>query len=141
MNIKALFSAASVFFLLSFSASTSAQSLYQDLGELEGIDQLNERFVINLVEDRRISHHFEQTDLARLHQMLTEQFCELAGGPCVYSGDDMVTSHTGLNITRSDFNALVEALQLAMDDQGISIGAQNRLLALLAPMHHEVVNR
>lgn len=141
MNIKALFSAASVFFLLSFSASTSAQSLYQDLGELEGIDQLNERFVINLVEDRRIRHHFEQTDLARLHQMLTEQFCELAGGPCVYSGDDMVTSHTGLNITRSDFNALVEALQLAMDDQGISIGAQNRLLALLAPMHHEVVNR
>ncbi|MCC5855873.1 MAG: group 1 truncated hemoglobin [Idiomarina sp.] len=122
-----------------FMATAQANSLYQDLGEQEGIANLVEELLFNIADDRRIRHHFADTDMERLHRMLTEQICELAGGPCTYSGDDMVTSHTGMGVTRADFNALVENLQLAMDDHGISVGAQNRLLALLAPMHHEIV--
>ena len=41
--------------------------------------------------------------------------------------------------TGADFNALVEVLQAAMDAQGIPYAAQNRLLALLAPMHRDVI--
>lgn len=113
--------------------------LYQDLGGLTGIQSLVEELLFNVADDRRIRHHFMDIDVVRLHEKLSEQICELAGGPCVYSGDDMVKSHTGMGVTRSDFNALVEGLQLAMDDLNISISAQNRLLALLAPMHGEIV--
>lgn len=113
--------------------------LYQDLGGLTGIQSLVEELLFNVADDRRIRHHFMDIDVVRLHEKLSEQICELSGGPCVYSGDDMVKSHTGMGVTRSDFNALVEGLQLAMDDLNISISAQNRLLALLAPMHGEIV--
>lgn len=126
--------------LLLLAPAAQASSLYQDLGEQEGIALIMEEMLFNISDDRRIRHHFAETDLHHLHQMLTEQVCELAGGPCVYSGEDMVESHTGLNISRADFNALVEALQLSMDDNGVSISAQNRLLALLAKMHPEIVN-
>lgn len=126
--------------LLLLAPAAYANSLYQDLGEQEGIALLMEEMLFNISDDRRIRHHFADTDMLHLHQMLTEQVCELAGGPCVYSGEDMVDSHTDMNVSRADFNALVEALQLAMDDNGVSVSAQNRLLALLAAMHPEIVN-
>ncbi|MCH8502104.1 MAG: group 1 truncated hemoglobin [Aliidiomarina sp.] len=116
-------------------------SLYRALGGEQGIQQLVEDLLFNVADDRRIRHHFVDIDIVRLHEKLSEQICELAGGPCEYTGDDMIKSHTGMGVTRADFNALVEALQLAMDDHQISISAQNRLLALLAPMHGEIVNR
>lgn len=116
-------------------------SLYRALGGEQGIQQLVEDLLFNVADDRRIRHHFVDIDIVRLHEKLSEQICELAGGPCEYTGDDMIKSHTGMGVTRADFNALVEALQLAMDDHQISISAQNRLLALLAPMHAEIVNR
>jgi hypothetical protein len=49
-------------------------------------------------------------------------------------------AHDGMDIRRGDFNALVEVLQQSMDAQGITFGAQNRLLAQLAPMHRDIVN-
>lgn len=126
--------------LIFLMPAAQASTLYQDLGEREGIALVMEEMLFNISDDRRIRHHFADADMLNLHQMLTEQICELSGGPCVYSGESMVDSHTGLHISRADFNALVEALQLAMDDNGISISAQNRLLELLAAMHSEIVN-
>ncbi len=52
----------------------------------------------------------------------------------------MKKAHSGMDITKSDFNALVEVLQLSMDDQNIPFSVQNRMLARLAPMHREIVN-
>jgi hemoglobin len=45
-----------------------------------------------------------------------------------------------MGVTRSHFNALVEVLQVSMDARGIPFRHQNQLLALLAPMHRDVVN-
>ncbi len=63
----------------------------------------------------------------------------ILGGDCVYSGRDMRTAHAGQNIERSNFNALVENLQRAMDTHKVPFRSQNKLLAVLAPMHREVV--
>ena len=45
-----------------------------------------------------------------------------------------------MDITKSNFNALVEVLQQSMDAQGIAFGTQNKLLAKLAPMHRDIIN-
>lgn len=122
------------------AASSVDDSLYQALGQQQGISALMETFILEIAEDERIIHHFENTDIERLHRMLTEQICELSGGPCTYSGDDMVTVHTGMKVTGAEFNALVEDLIAAMEQHDIAVSAQNRLLAILAAMHKEVVN-
>jgi hemoglobin len=49
--------------------------------------------------------------------------------------------HKGLHPTNANFNALVEDLQDAMDECAIAVPAQNRFLAGLAPMQHQVVTR
>ena len=74
-----------------------------------------------------------------MKRLLAEQICDLTNGPCEYSGQTMKASHKGLALDTADFNALVENLQDAMDDEGVGFRTQNRLLAILAPMHRDVV--
>lgn len=116
-------------------------SLYHALGEQAGITRIVEGMLLNIAGDRRIVRHFQSIDIQRLRDKLIEQFCVEAGGPCTYSGDSMEESHKGQQLTRSDFNALVENLQDAMEEQGVPMPAQNRLLARLAPMRAQVIER
>ncbi len=116
-------------------------SLYRELGEREGITRIVEGMLLNIAKDPRIVEHFANVDIERLRDKLVEQFCVQAGGPCTYTGDTMEESHKGQNLTRSDFNALVEDLQDAMTAEGVPQPAQNRLLARLAAMRGQVIER
>lgn len=114
-------------------------SLYRDLGAMPGITRIVEGMLLNIASDERIVERFRRIDIQRLRNKLIEQFCVEAGGPCTYTGDSMAESHKGQNVSRSDFNALVEDLIKAMDSEGIPVPTQNRLLARLAPMRGEVI--
>ncbi|MDO9619066.1 MAG: group 1 truncated hemoglobin [Pseudomonas sp.] len=116
-------------------------SLYRALGEQAGITRIVEGMLLNIARDPRIVRHFENIDIVRLRDKLVEQVCVEAGGPCTYTGDSMEDSHKGQNLTPSDFNALVENLQDAMVAEGIAAPVQNRLLARLAPMRGQVIER
>ena len=113
--------------------------LYAALGEKTGIDRLAGDFVARLLRHPRIGTHFKDAQPEALQQSLAEQFCALSGGPCTYQGADMLDVHADMDINKGDFNALVEVLQRAMDAQGIAFSQQNRLLALLAPMHRDII--
>lgn len=112
--------------------------VFKQFGEEAGLVKLMDVFMEKLLADPRMRPFFENTDQARVKKHLVEQFCVILGGPCVYSGRDMKSSHAALGIDRSNFNALVEDLQWAMNKQGIPFRAQNKLLAKLAPMHREI---
>nr|WP_173668950.1 group 1 truncated hemoglobin [Pseudomonas rhodesiae] len=114
-------------------------SLYRDLGAMPGITRIVEGMLLNIARDERIVERFRRIDIQRLRNKLIEQFCVEAGGPCTYTGDSMAESHKGQNVSRSDFNALVEDLIKAMDSEGIPVPTQNRLLARLARMRGDVI--
>lgn len=116
-------------------------SLYHALGQRPGIQRIVEGMLIIAVKDERIGERFKKIDIVRLRDKLVEQLCVEAGGPCKYTGDTMAESHKGQNLTRSDFNALVEDLIDAMDAEGISVRDQNRLIARLAPMRGDVIEK
>ena len=113
--------------------------LYTTFGEKPGLVKLVDDFMERLVADPRTEPHFKPADQKHIKTQLVDQICVALGGPCVYKGADMKTSHSDLDITKADFNALVEVLQLTMEAQGIAFGAQNQLLAKLAPMHRDVI--
>lgn len=115
--------------------------VYEQFGGAPGMAALMDEFMAILLEDPRMRPFFEKVDHDRVKRQLAEQFCAILGGGCAYSGRDMRETHAGFAIDRADFNALVEDLQIAMDRRGIPFRAQNRLLAILAPMHREVINR
>ena len=124
---------------LLFSPLSFAQSLYQQLGEQQGIETIVEEMLYRVGGDERIAHHFDGVDIMRVHKLISEQVCDLSGGPCDYSGEDMKTSHRNMGVDNADFNALVEHLIAAMEKEDIPVSAQNQLLGLLAPMHGDIV--
>ncbi len=118
-------------------------SLYQAFGGQPGLQRLMDDLVERLLADPRMKPFFADAELPQLKEALVLQFCEVSGGPCRRDAKakGMREVHEGQDITRADFNALVEVLQQAMDAQGIPFAAQNRLLVQLAPMHREIVNK
>jgi len=122
------------------SAPAADDTLFRALGARPGIDRIVDDFVPRLVADPRMSEFFKKANQAHLKQMLAEQFCVVAGGPCTYTGLPMKTAHQDMDISKGDFNALVEVLQASMDARHVPFATQNQLLARLAPMHRDIVN-
>ncbi|NQE47445.1 cyanoglobin [Herbaspirillum rubrisubalbicans] len=116
-------------------------SLFKALGGLPVIEQVVQDFMDIMLADARIRHTFDHSNIQRVKDKLVEQFCQISGGGCTYTGDPMKEVHQGLKLSNADFNALVEDLQAAMDQHDIATRTQNRLLALLAPMQRDTVTR
>ncbi|MEN1727785.1 MAG: group 1 truncated hemoglobin [Pseudomonadota bacterium] len=121
--------------------STEDASLYDRLGGYEAIEAFVIDGVDNLLADERINFLFEGVDANNLVFQLSEQICDLAGGPCIYDGMSMEDAHFGLDITEAQFNALVEDFQQAMRDNDVPYGLENQVVALLAPMKPAIINR
>lgn len=114
---------------------------FQGLGGKPGIKKIVDTLIPLILADARIKESFADSDMKNLAMRLEEQFCALSGGPCVYGGKDMVEIHDGLNITRAQFNALAEDLQIAMERAGVPARFQNKLVARLAPMARSIVTK
>jgi len=127
--------------LLAGPALAQDDTLFADMGGQPGIDRIVEASVDNYLADPRIKAIFDESNMERLRAEFKVQFCQVAGGPCAYKGHDMTAAHKGLHLTNADFNAVVEDLQAAMDKCGVAFATQNRFLARLAPMQHQVVSR
>jgi hemoglobin len=136
-TLPLLTAAAALFTLPALAADT----LFADMGGQPGIDRLVDASVDNYLADDRIKDTFSESNMDRVRAEFKVQFCQVAGGPCSYSGHNMTAAHKGLHLTNADFNAVVEDLQAAMASCDISFATQNRFLARLAPYQHQVVTR
>jgi len=128
--------------LLLISAGARAdKTLYEAMGGEPALRSAVEHFADLVQTDDRINFTFAEADMSKFKKLIFEQLCNLSGGPCRYTGRDMRTSHAKLNINNAEFNSLAEDLYMALDRAGIPYRLQNKLMALLAPMQHDIVTR
>ncbi len=126
------------------SAALAAEvenNLYQRLGGAPVVSKVVEETLAAVARDARVNQSFDKIDLKKLNQKIVEQVCMLADGGCKYTGDDMKKVHAGLDITEHGFYAMVAALRVALDSNGVGEREKNELLRLLAPMKRDVVTR
>lgn len=119
-------------------------SLYTRLGGLTAITAVTDQFLANVVADNTINAKFAATvaDEYRLKYFrgnLIDQICAGSGGPCQYKGKSMLESHTGMNVTQAEFDALVGDLVAALDAFNVPTQEKNELLAILGPMQTDIV--
>lgn len=126
---------------LFMAAAARAETLFDDLGQQPGLTRIVDSATAAWLADPRVAATFENTNITRFKHLLSDQLCQLTGGGCTYHGRPMRESHEALHLTNRQFNAVVEGLQHGMDQQDIPFRTQNRVLALLAPMQHDVVSR
>lgn len=107
----------------------------------DGIKRIIDSTVSRAYADPVIGEIFIGHDEKRLKRTLFEQVCYILNAGCTYTGRTMAAAHKDLGVQQADMNRLVEILQQAMHDEGVPFAAQNKLLAKLAPMRHDVVER
>lgn len=129
------------FMILLGCATTTQKDAYQAFGEKPGIAKVVETLLENLLKDQRTKLAFEKIDHERIKEKLVEQFCVELDGPCEYTGQSMARAHKGQDITQAQYYALVENLQLSMEQNKIPFFAQTRLLGKLAPMYKDIIGK
>lgn len=127
--------------LLTPAGAAATGSLHERIGGQVTVVRIVDELIETYRDDPRSAHLFGKVNFKRLKQKISEQICALAGGPCVFDGDDMKTTHAGLPITEADFYGLVERLVAILDRHGVGAREKNELLALLAPMKRDVVTQ
>ena len=115
--------------------------IFQAFGGKAGLVAIMNDFMVGLLADKRTAPFFKDTDNDRVKEQLVDQICEILNGGCVYKGAKMKPMHAEMGINREHFNGLVEQLQLAMDKNKVPFRAQNKLLAVLAPMHRDIITK
>ncbi len=121
--------------------SLTDDTVFQQFGGKAGIQKVVADFLPLLLADDRIKDTFKDADMERLGTLLAEQFCQLTGGPCKYSGKQMQEAHQDMHLNNAQFNALAEDLQMAMEKNAVANSAQNKLVARLAPMQRAIVSK
>jgi hemoglobin len=116
-------------------------SLYDRLGGKPAITAVVDDFIGNVAGDARINGRFGGADIPHLKMMLVEQICAASGGPCTYTGKDMVSAHKGMKIRDDEFGALVGDLVKSLDKFKVPDKEKNDLLGALGGMKPQIVGQ
>lgn len=119
-------------------------SLYQRLGGYDAIAAVVDDFVGRLIQDPQFSRFFAGLSVdskKRVRQHIVDQFCAAAGGPCLYTGRDMKTSHTGLGITEADWNAAAKHLVATLDKFKVPQKEKDELLGFVSGLKKDIVEK
>src|SRR5437867_12682244 len=117
------------------------KSLYDRLGGKPAITAVVDDFVGRVAADNRINGKFANANIPRLKMLLVEQICQASGGPCTYTGRDMKTTHAGMGINGSEFDALVGDLVTTLNKFKVPEREKNDLLGALGPMKKDIAER
>jgi hemoglobin len=117
-------------------------SLYTRLGGYDAIAAIVGDLFQRLKEDPRFERFGVGRSLdskARVQQLTIEQICALAGGPCLYLGRDMRSSHRGLRITQAEWDANLEHTVYVLGLHGIPERERDEFLELFERYRIEIV--
>ncbi|GAX41216.1 globin [Tolypothrix sp. NIES-4075] len=126
------------------SGRSGGKSLYKRLGEYDGISAVIDDTAQYVFNDPLIGKYFiglSTNSKQRLGELLKAQFCQAAGGPCVYTGRPMKLSHMGIGLDNSEFDAFANDVARALDKNGVKQKAKNEVLAFVESLRGEIVER
>ncbi len=121
--------------------AVTEKSLYDRLGGKTAITAIVDDFVGRVAADTRINGKFANANIPRLKSMLVDQICQASGGPCTYTGRDMKSTHAGMGVSSSDFDALVGDLVASLNTFKVPEREKNELLGALGPMKGDIVEK
>jgi hemoglobin len=123
------------------SHGQAGDSLYARIGGEAKLHAIVDEFSEALWIEPQLAPFYQGVTKSRFRLLLQQQFCQLSGGDCSYEGEGMREVHAGLKIRQTDFYRLVELLRTTLTNQKVALRERNELLALLAPMKRDVIDR
>jgi hemoglobin len=122
----------------------SEKSLYQRVGGYDALAAVVDDFIGRLVADKRFEKFFvghSEDSTKRIRQHILDQFCAATGGPCIYVGRDMKTTHKGLGITEADWDSAAKHLTASLDKFKVPEKEKNEILAFVTSLKKDIVEK
>ena len=123
---------------------TATKTLYQRLGGYDAIAAVTEDFLGRLANDpqlKRFSLGLSVDSQRKVRNHTVDFLCLATGGPCIYTGRDMETVHTGLKITDSDWDLSVKHLVATLDTFEVPAQEKQEVLTAIGGLKSTIVNR
>ncbi|MEG4324341.1 group 1 truncated hemoglobin [Microcoleus sp. AT3-A2] len=125
---------------------SSARTLYTRLGGYNAIAAVIDDSAAFIFADPLIGKYFiglSTNSKQRLRQLLVDQFCQAAGGPCVYTGRTMKLSHSGMDggLTNNEFNAFANGVSQALDKNSVNPPDKADVLAFVESLRTKIVEK
>lgn len=117
-----------------------SDSLYDRLGGHDGIAAIARTVFTNHCNNDLIKARYKDSDAEKVIQRVTEFMCAGFGGTEQYTGDDMLTAHTGMNISEEEFNAVVDDVLSGLDAHNVGQQEKDEILVALWSMRPEIVH-
>jgi hemoglobin len=123
------------------STSTVAPSLFEQLGGSAALGAVVEHFYGLILADDSLSPVFAGIDLDHLRRHQTRFLSYALGGPNQYTGRSMRAAHAGLGITEAQFGAVAGHLQASLAACGVPVHLIDQVIAHVAALKDQVVER
>lgn len=113
-----------------------ATLLYDRLGGTSGITKIVNDVVTAHMNNPAINARFlplqsQPEHLAAIKKHTIEFFSAGSGGPASYTGKDMLSAHTGMNVSRDEYMHVMEDIFTVLDQHEIDYESKKDVLAIL----------
>ena len=120
------------------------KSLYERLGGYDAVAAVCDEFIKRLGGDKQLARFLvglSDDSKKKLRQHLVNQFCAATGGPCIYTGRDMKTVHTGLGISESEWEVGAKHLADTLDKFKVPKKEKDEVLAFVTGLKKDIVEK
>jgi len=117
-------------------------SLYERLGGYDGLAAIVDDLLPRLLGDPQLAVYWKgkcKDSLRKDRQLIVDFLGSAFGGPIVYLGRDMKTSHEGLGITENEWNRFIEHVVATLKNLAIADPEATEFLAAAHSLKGDVV--
>lgn len=133
-----------VFTTIFSSHSFTQESLYKRLGGYDAIAAVTDDFLARLATNTQLGRFFtgvSDDSKGKIRQHIIDFLCSKAGGPCIYLGRDMKTTHKGLSITESDWTVMANLFTETLNKFNVPKKEQDEVFALVGSIKKDIVEK
>jgi len=126
---------------------TGTKPLYERLGGLKGVTVVVDDFINRLVANKTLNKNpainagRKSAPAPYLKFQVSQLICELAGGPCKYTGQAMKESHAHLNISEKEWGVMAKEFQKSLDKFKVPAAEQKELFDMVGKTKVDIVVR
>jgi hemoglobin len=121
---------------------SDTQTLYARLGGYDAIAAVANELVSRLRADTLLGRFWANRGddgIQREIQLLIDFLCHSAGGPLLYTGRDMKISHKGMQISETDWSALMLHLNATLDHFQVPATEKEAVIGFVQSTKSDVV--
>ena len=119
-----------------------SKTLYERLGGYDAISAVTADLMQRIKADSALGRFYRyrgEDGIQREEQLLVDFLCSSAGGPIYYTGRDMKTLHRGMELSESDWAALMRHVNDTLDAFDVPRAERDDVVAFLQSTKSDIV--